>query len=808
MTIHRHTYRLISIAIASAMTMAVASAQAYTVADTLGFETSAALSVGDLLSGKISGVRISKTDGGMNSARSISIRGINSLRGDNTPLIIVDGVILGSSMNMDNNAFWQDSYNEETYTPAIDPLAFICAEDIESIEVLKDISATAVYGSRGANGVILITTCKGKGENLDINWNSTLKAYPGISHKHYFSIGESNNRTSFNVSANFRDNRTDVFNTGRMGGGLKIQFESSANNYVKFGFNALMNMDRISNTSGTAWFGKGSATLAMRDDNLSPGTSLQGWKQDYDDDTKSYRAVSSAYLTINFTPNIEWRTTFGIDYYKAGRVLWYGNETDFGYVNNGAAAAMNTMTLSTNAGTAFRYNRYINTHHHISTLLSAELTGQRNSWNTMNGVNYFTHELRGDGLSLMQSQKQPHKSVLQIMDYAAAAGLSYDYRRWAGINAGLRADFSPEFNDAVPVLYPYVDAYVDLHQILFSGNTKVSGLKVRAGYGQSGFDRVMPFVFIGNFLTGSYIAVPDEGSNYYKGLNRVLAGGWNLAVETAFLNDRISLSASYYDNKVRDIFYIYSFGEYKEPYWREADRLVAYDRESGMANRGLELDFAARIIDKPKVSWDIFLNAACEMNRMTSVAKEDMYGFELGSGLTGNINVEGLQASSVFGYKENADGTYLDNNRDGRISGADMVILGNTTPRLHGGLSTTLNCYGFVLDVETEGAADYKLVNLNALALAGKSDISESYVEDADFFRLSRVSLGYDIPLKAKWIESLKVSVSALNLLTATGYSGWNPAVSSYGNYLMMRGYDYGSYRLPKSIIIGINAKF
>ena len=99
--------------------------------------------VADALKGQVSGVRVTQDSGGPNAQNTISIRGATSVFGDNQPLYVVDGFPL------------------ETYD--------LAAADIESIDILKDASSTAIYGSRGANGVILITTKRGKKGKTRVN---------------------------------------------------------------------------------------------------------------------------------------------------------------------------------------------------------------------------------------------------------------------------------------------------------------------------------------------------------------------------------------------------------------------------------------------------------------------------------------------------------------------------------------------------------------------------------------------------------------------------------------------------------------
>lgn len=100
----------------------------------------------ELLQGKVSGVNVTSATGEPGGMQKVTIRGPGTLRADAQPLYVVDG------MPLDNNSTGG----------ATNPLAFINPQDIESMDVLKDASATAIYGSRGANGVILVTTKRGK----------------------------------------------------------------------------------------------------------------------------------------------------------------------------------------------------------------------------------------------------------------------------------------------------------------------------------------------------------------------------------------------------------------------------------------------------------------------------------------------------------------------------------------------------------------------------------------------------------------------------------------------------------------------
>ncbi len=111
-----------------------------------------------LLQGKVSGVNVTSATGEPGAKNSITVRGPGGVRTGSTPLFVVDG------MALDNSSTGGDG----------NPLNFLNPQDIESMDVLKDASATAIYGARGANGVILITTKKGKSGQASITYSGSL----------------------------------------------------------------------------------------------------------------------------------------------------------------------------------------------------------------------------------------------------------------------------------------------------------------------------------------------------------------------------------------------------------------------------------------------------------------------------------------------------------------------------------------------------------------------------------------------------------------------------------------------------------
>ncbi len=121
-----------------------------------------------LMQGRIAGVQITSNSGEPGSGVMVQIRGANSIRSNTMPLYVVDGVPLDIQNSSPDGA---TGSGINTAASSTNPLSFLNTNDIESIDVLKDASASAIYGARGANGVVIITTKKGKEGQAQISYS-------------------------------------------------------------------------------------------------------------------------------------------------------------------------------------------------------------------------------------------------------------------------------------------------------------------------------------------------------------------------------------------------------------------------------------------------------------------------------------------------------------------------------------------------------------------------------------------------------------------------------------------------------------
>jgi iron complex outermembrane receptor protein len=201
------------------------------------FNQGAISDVSQLLTGKVAGLSIYNRGGNPNSGSTIRVRGLSTIGANSSPLVVIDGVIGATLENVDPN-------------------------DLESVTVLKDASAAAIYGSRGSSGVILVTTKKGTPGNAQISYNGTLTqssilnqitnmspsefiaaggrdlgsqtdwldavTRDAITQYHSLSAAGGNGRSNYRVSANVRNNEGILENSGFESFNTRLNFSTTA----------------------------------------------------------------------------------------------------------------------------------------------------------------------------------------------------------------------------------------------------------------------------------------------------------------------------------------------------------------------------------------------------------------------------------------------------------------------------------------------------------------------------------------------------------------------------------------------------
>lgn len=756
-----------------------------------------ATSPAELIQGTISGVRVSSVDGNPDGLKNVNIRGVNTFRGDSQPVWIVDGVIMGSDIVRNLDGFWQ--FDEESYTAPLNNIPFLNPSEIESIEVLKDVSASAMYGAMGANGVILITTKRAKETDplvyLNSNWgirNASLTT------TNSFGVSKLADKTSYRFTGYYRHNGAMVDNSGSNQFTLTASLESRANPYIWFGINTIASLGMIASPGTTAYFGKPSTMLLKRFPEFFTEDTADGWKKDFDDDSKDYRTVTSAFLTLNFTPALRLHTTVGVDFQDNRRAIWYGNGTSFGATSNGAASNISSVLLNYNVRSELSWKHYFTEDHLLNLSAVAEVLGNSNKFNTMNGKDFFNHDLRAKGIQAAASHPQIHRFAHNWFRHAYYLRASYTWKDIVGIDGFFRTDFTPKYRDDKPSYYPGANAWFAW-----------KWFRLTAGWGISGREYYVPYELTSSWLRSDYPKVETGAESFFSSMNTLTSQEYNVGLEAKFWKDRIRVAGKFYNKSTLDAFNMYCFGIKGQILWSDSDRTDVLERSGSLRNRGLEFDADALVVNLPKHKLNLFATASFNVNQITEIDRKDMRGLNVGSGSYVNLNVIGHQVGEVFGYKTDTEGNFIDITADGKVTEVDRVILGNVIPEFTGSFGAAYSFDRLSVSMLWDGAAGYDLINMNRMLKDGATEVSTDYVEKADFLRLARLSVGYDFKLPQKsFIKQLGINLSAANLLTISGYSGWNPDVNSFGLTVLSGGIDYGSYPQVRTVVLGISAKF
>ena len=713
----------------------------------------------ELIRGKVSGVRVGASDGGLNSIRNTYIRGVTSLHASSEPLWIIDGVCVASSLSQNEDFFWQDSYKGKSYTQSLNPLFFINPNDIESIEVLKDMTATALYGSRGANGVIIIKT-KDAAEKarVDVNVGTHLPyvsegTFAGLTHNYYVTASTDKNRNQYRISANFESEDGVVPGEKSIDGGLNIKFDSRASKGVWFGLSSTLNIGKNDSQYGTAHYGMPSATTHIRQ-----GKGYQAYYNDYDDEAVSYRAVNGIYLQFNLLRNLTLRTDLGVDYLNSTRYIWFGKQTVFGDEVNGAAAIINSSKMNYQASSRLDYNVFINAKHHLNPTIGVEYFGAVNTYNNLNGSDFFSYTLRARGLRFNAAKTRLRRLSDSPGDLGLFGKISYDYDKIAGIDLICRADQNIRYDDNF-IIYPGATAFLDLHKLLFPSSRQVSSLSLTGGWGISGHDGAVPYLLAPGLYEDYKIEGLQEGTeSLYEIRSQQMCKEWHVGMQTSFFSDRLRLQVKYYDRAIEDTRTTFCFGynNGNTIRWHKGDRTTVESLAEQITANGVELDIWGTAIRRKEMSLDFNANLA---------------------------------------YQENS------------ITHSYMSAPFNPFPKLFGGLGAVFASKNFGAQIQFDGACGHEVMNLNRMYSDGADNPSD-YLEKADFIRLGLIGVNYRIPVSLEWISEITLKATAQNLFVATSYSGYNPDVDCYSRAAWQHGVDYGSFPMHRTFMFGLSFKF
>ena len=701
------------------------------VPDTLGATSASAHSIAELLEGEVAGVRVNREGTGPLAPVRVDIRGASTLRGDDQPLWIVDGAIMENVSGTNVNAFW--NYPEVAQPAGINTFFHLSPYDIESIEILKDASATALYGSRGAAGVIIVKTkLSGEqgGENFQWNSNVGCEFDGGLIHNHYLNVGAAKRNTAFNSSLSYRNYASGADGVGSDDLSFRSSFETKAAKGLWFGASIMGGAGVFDNT----------------------GTGLA----DYQDNGKHYGATASAWLRFNILPGLDWTTNAGADYRSENRFIWYGTGNNIGAAYKGLAGITNNTALSCDVLSSFNFKRYLAVKHGLSANLGVEWYGGHNTYNSLAAHDYLAEELKAYGISISNSVR-PTFAFDESPSHAAVFGrIGYSFNDLAGINATWRADKAMSAFDGRIEQYPAADIWADLHKAFLKSSKIVSQLRLTAGFGYSGNERSLLYPFFDKAVdAGTVPQIETARRTYFDARSLQRLREWNTGLRAGFLSNRIVVEGKYFDRFIDDSFDIFDSGvKDTDGKWKKSDAVLHSSRSSSFTSRGFEIGISALLIKTDDIVWSLRGNFTAGRTQVVEINEESANG------------VIGYPVGSLMGWDVDSNGYYKDIVPDGIINRADCIMLGNRIPESYGGFGSTIKFQGFTLDLDADYAFGFNEIDDDSMREENRTMLTPRYILMGDFMRLSRAALYYDIPLHTPAVKGLTVSLSGYNLFT------------------------------------------
>jgi TonB-linked SusC/RagA family outer membrane protein len=779
-------------------------------------------SFAETLAGRVPGIQVVSPDGKPGSQPTILIRGLGSLTQDSSPLYVIDGVPIESP---DNNM--------------IDPA------NIESISVLKDASATAIYGSRGGNGVIVITTKRGKkgpskiaysgyyGINQPYKFYKLLSPYEfvrlaqdqfptnnpyltngrtledyrnvkgsdwqdllirtGVSNNHSLMVSGGSENTNYAISGNYV-NQTGIIIAsdytryqGKISLDQKVGTKAKVGGTLTYTRNITTGGDPSPGSTSALFFsaytyrpiaGPAFGDFPLEDllydpDNSYPTDARLNPIISYQNELRNKinkNLIGNVYIDYSILKNLKFTIRGSINSTDQRTEAFNNTKTrsggQYGTIGVNGSVLNGIIDVYTNTN-LLQYDNVFGQKHHVTVLLGTDL--QRTNYKSFGmSSNFIPDErlgLSGIDVGILQQSGAVARISYNTLE-SGFGSVGYNYAGKYYISGTFRADGSSKFSDNRWGYFPSVAVKWRLSEEAFMKNQSIiSDANIRSSYGTAGNNRVGDFDYVANlnFTSQLYLNGGLVGFNAVTSTLPNSSLKWetdtkqNIAVDLAFLNDRINLTVEYYHNKVTDLLY-------RTPLPGNVGYTSAIRNIASLSNRGIEISLGADVIKSKNFDYSTNFNISFNKNRLDALSDPSE------EGLTTNVNWDpnftsipafiskvGGPLGQIYGYisdglyqledfDKQPNGTYLlkanlplngptqsrasmvpgmekyrDINNDGTINDNDKTVIGNGYPIHVGGWSNNFRYKNFDLNMFFQWSYGNDIINANRIWFTGGS---------------------------------------------------------------------------------------
>lgn len=786
--------------------------------------------VSQALQGRASGVQITQNSGAPGSGLKIRVRGSNSITGNNSPLVVVDGLV-----DVDINSV----------NPA----------DIQSISILKDASSAAIYGNRGANGVIIIKTKQGiKG------------AEPVIEFGSYFGFSDPSNTIDLlgaaefidfantkNIAATPNGDPVPVFNTqdkinefiansvdyqeavyrtavvqnyqlSYRGGGENVNYFVSGNyldqegvaintNFKRYSLrsnintdltdklsvNASINLIRREGFNNDPGFG---ADLALGAVGFDPTTPIFDSNGNYnrrslivggiqesvltnpvflanenENLSTTNRVQTNVQINYNLLPNLDLNVSAGIDYANITNAFFNPPSDDVADI----IAGQNTLN-SNNTQYALRLT-YDNTFDEIHSLNATAIYEERDN-NTSgfnaDGRDFFTPSVGFNNLEVANLQRiGSFVNERKLRSLIGRATYNYDSRYL--LTASARYDESSVFIKDQGAVFPSLALAWNINNEDFLDSEKISTLRLRAGWGETGNELIETTDALNLLRNNPWI--PNGGGT---GSTAILPGTrlanpdlkWettiqtNIGVDFGILNNRFNFIFEYYVKNTVDLLLVRNLPRFTG----RVDQVV---NAGEVQNKGIDLTLSGTIIQNTNFTWDVNANLTSNKNEVISLIggeTEIFPSLEVGGGgiLAPSIVRVGEPIGSFFGFIY--EGVNPDNGN--AIYSDEQEIIGDPNPDFIYGINNDFAYKNFDLNIFIQGVQGNDVFNRARSLIIGRD---------------GRIPFGTSADLRNTWTPSN--TSASLPSINATNTELQSSEFIEDGSFLRLKNISLG-YRM------------
>ena len=824
--------------------------------------------------GKVSGMLVTPASGSPGEGATIRIRGAASLNANNDPLIVIDGVPItregGAGMG--------------------DPLASVNSNDIESFSVLKDASATAIYGSRASNGVIIITTKKGTKGAIQIDANASLsvkqntrtikmmtgdelRAYVdkvyGQSSAAYAILGTDNTDWQKQI---YRPAINGDYNMSLRGGQavpFRVSFGVNVDQgTVKRSENERYNVDLNlspkffdehlavnANVKGIYQFtnwgaGTGAIGNAMRMDPTKPIYAADGSYFNW------YNGANpNSMAPVNPLSQIDERANYNHSFRSIGNL-------QLDYKIHG----FEDLRVNVNAGYDISKNHNENYNYlgtYMAALSSPDYAYRSDNLNRNTLLEIYAdynHDFKHSNLDVMAGYSWQHNYVkydqtsfynkadrfqdADIFEVKPTSAKEYYLLSFFGrvnyailsrylFTATVRADASSRFakGNQWGIFPSAAFAWNVKNEEFLKDVQAVSALKFRLGWGRTGQQDIGNDYYPAQALyhaettpmmqynMGGQLINVLAPQAYNKSLKWETTETYNIGLDFGFINDRISGTAEVYYRNTFDLLNVAptALGQNFSN--------TTIQNIGDMVNKGVELSLNVVPVETNDWHWSIGGNVTFQDTKITKLTADKVEGFlgtTAGTSMGSNtgfssVHREGYAPYTFYLFEQLYDKNgapiengLVDRNGDGLISEADRYVTGyNPVPWLFFGVNTRLSWKNWDFSVNGHGSignyainkvrkgysssgwipdqvGKYYIDNLSSQylidgwtgLLGSNQDYSDMWVENASFFKIDDINLGYTFKLDG-YFKSLRLAGSVQNVYTFTKYMGMDPELTA-----------------------------